>query len=65
MKQVIVDIANDGEIQIAATGFNGPICIKETQFLKDLLGHEIAVQLVCAYYATNEENTKQFLPICG
>ena len=65
MKQIIVDIAKDGEIKISAKGFTGHSCIEETQFLKDLLGHETAVQLVSAYYATTEENTKQYIPICG
>jgi hypothetical protein len=65
MKQIIVDIANDGEIKISAKGFTGPSCLEETQFLKDLLGQETSVQLVSAYYSTTEENTKQYLPICG
>jgi len=65
MKKIIIDVANDGEIKISAKGFLGPTCIKETQFLKDLLGVETSVQLVPAYSASAEENTKQYLPICG
>ena len=65
MKQIIVDIANDGEIKISTKGFAGKTCLEESQFLKDLLGHETSVQLVGAYYATTEENEKQFIPICG
>lgn len=67
MKQIIVDIDQSGEIKITTKGFTGVACIEESQFLKDLLGHETAVQLVASYFTTTEENTntKQYLPICG
>lgn len=65
MKQIIVDISNDGEIKISTKGFVGATCVTESQFLKDLLGHETSVQLVAAYFATTEENEKQYLPFCG
>ena len=65
MKQIIVDIANDGEIKISTKGFTGSACIEESQFLKNLLGHEISVQLVPVYYMQDEEDQKQFIPICG
>ena len=65
MKQIIVDIAEDGEIKISTKGFSGSACIEESQFLKDLLGHETSAQLVAAYYATTDEQEKQFIPICG
>jgi hypothetical protein len=65
MKQIIVDIAKDGEIKISTKGFTGHACIEESKFLKDLLGYETSVQLVASYFATTEENTKQYLPICG
>jgi len=65
MKQIIVDIGEDGEIQISTKGFTGQACITESKFLKDLLGEETYVQLVAAYYLSTEENVKKFIPICG
>ena len=65
MKQIIVDIAVDGEIKISTKGFTGKTCVEESKFLKDLLGHETSVQLVAAYYATTDEQEKQLIPICG
>ena len=65
MKHIIVDIAKDGEIKITTKGFTGHACIEESQFLKDLLGHEISVQLVATYLMATEEQEKQYLPICG
>ena len=65
MKQIIVDIDQSGEIKITTKGFTGVACIEESKFLKDLLGHETAVQLVSAYFTTTEENSKQYIPICG
>ena len=65
MKQIIVDIAVDGEIKISTKGFTGITCVEESKFMKDLLGHETSVQLVAVYYATTDEQEKQFIPICG
>jgi hypothetical protein len=67
MKQVIVDITDDGEIKIETRGFHGKACIEETRFLKDLLGKEISQQLTPAYYTTGKEKTciKKHLPLCG
>ena len=41
MKEIIIDVSNEGEIQIETRGFKGKSCIKESQFMKDLLGKEI------------------------
>lgn len=65
MKQILVDVLEDGEVRITTKGFSGPVCLDESQFLKDLLGQEIAVTLTPAYFAQNEENQKQFIPLCG
>jgi len=65
MKEIIVDIFNDGEVQIETRGFKGKSCIGESQFIKDLLGKEIKKQLVPAYYHENKVPVKKYLPLCG
>lgn len=65
MKEIIVDISNDGEIKIETKGFEGKSCIAESEFLKNLLGRETKQQLTPAYFYTNKSKTKKYLPICG
>ena len=36
MKEIIVDISNDGEIKIETKGFEGKSCIIESEFLKNI-----------------------------
>jgi len=38
MKEIIVEVRNDGEIQIETRGFKGKDCITETEFLKKTSG---------------------------
>ena len=67
MKEIIIDVINDGEVKIETRGFTGKSCIQESQFLKDLLGKEISQQLIPAYYVTGKEKetVKKHLPLCG
>lgn len=65
MKEIIVDISNDGEIKIETRGFKGEVCLTESRFIKDLLGKETARQLVPAYYQKNNAIVKKHLPLCG
>jgi len=66
VKEIIIDVSDDGEVKIETRGFKGKSCIKESQFLKDLLGKEISQQLTPAYYTTNQkEKVKKHLPLCG
>jgi hypothetical protein len=65
MKQIIIDIADDGEIKIETRGFAGKSCIEESQFLKDLLGRELASQLTPAYYQSEKPVIKKHLCLCG
>lgn len=65
MKQIIVDILEDGEIKLETRGFTGKACIKEAQFIKDLLGEEISRQLTPAYYLKGKKSVKKHLPLCG
>ena len=64
-KQIIVDILNDGEIRIETKGFTGPVCLAESQFLKDLLGQETACQLTPMFYQKEEQILKKHIPLCG
>jgi len=65
MKEIIVDISNDGEIKIETRGFKVEKCITESQFLKDLLGQEIECHLTPAFYEVDKVIVKNFLTICG
>jgi len=65
MKQIFIDVSDDGEVRIETKGFSGKDCIEESQFVKDLLGNEIARALVPAFYMRNKEKVKRHIPLCG
>jgi hypothetical protein len=65
MKEIMVDISNEGEVKIETRGFKGKSCLKESQFLKDLLGKETEQQLTPAYWQEQETTIKKYLPLCG
>ncbi len=67
MKQIVIDIFDDGEVKIETRGFTGKACVDEAQFLKNLLGTETARQLTPAYYQRQgqKEVVKKHLPLCG
>ncbi len=62
-RKIIVEIDNDGEVRLETRGYTGPVCLEESQFLKDLLGEETSRQLVPVFYQNNKN--KKYLPICG
>jgi hypothetical protein len=63
MKEIIIDVSADGEISIETKGFVGKSCLKESQFIKDLLGKENYQKLTPAYY--QDKQTKKYLQLCG
>jgi stress-induced morphogen len=65
MKEIILDISNEGEIKIETKGFKGKTCLSESQFLKDLLGKEIERSLTPTYWEKEEVTIKKYLPLCG
>ena len=65
MKEIIIDIADDGEVQLETRGFKGKSCIAESQFIKDLLGKEVKNQLTPAYYQDGKNPIRKYLPLCG
>jgi stress-induced morphogen len=66
-KKIRIEVDENGEIKIETLGFKGKSCLKESKWIKDLLGSEISSQLTPAYFMTEEskEVRKKFLPICG
>ena len=64
MKEIVIDVSADGEISIETRGFTGKACLKESQFIKDLLGKEKSQQLTPAYYQ-GKQKTKKYLQLCG
>jgi len=65
MKQIIIDILDDGEIKLETRGYTGKTCLEETEFIKNILGSEITRQLTPAYYTQGKETVKKHLPLCG
>ena len=65
MKEIVVEVKDDGEIQIETRGFKGKNCISETEFLKKLLGKETSQTLTPAFWQENHNLTKKYLPLCG
>ena len=65
MKEIVVDVSDDGEVKIETKGFNGKGCITEAQFLKDVLGKETARTLTPTYWQKNKTHVKKHLPLCG
>jgi len=65
MKQIIIDVLDTGEIKLETRGFTGKSCINESEFIKNLLGHELERELVPAYYTQDNVKIKKYLPLCG
>lgn len=65
MKQIKIDISEDGEIRIETTGFKGRSCLEEAEFLKAVLGREIFRQLTPAYWGSTKVSIKKYLNLCG
>ncbi len=65
MKEIIVDISNEGEVRIETRGFKGKSCVAESQFLKDLLGKETEKNLTPTYWEEEQTVVKKYLPLCG
>jgi len=65
MKEIIVDISSQGEVKIETRGFKGKSCVVESQFLKDILGKEIAQSLTPAYWEEEKVAVRKYLPLCG
>ena len=64
MKEIVIDIAEDGEISLETKGFTGKACVEESQFLKDVLGKETFKRLTPAYYG-KKTRVKKYLQLCG
>jgi hypothetical protein len=65
MREIVIDISHDGQIEIETKGFAGKSCVKEAQFIKDVLGNETARQLTPTYWQKNQTKIKKYLPLCG
>ena len=65
MKEIVIDISEDGEIRLKTKGFVGKACVEESQFLKDIIGKETFKRLTPAYYNTNKKKVKKYLQLCG
>jgi hypothetical protein len=50
LKEIVIEVSEDGEVRLETKGFEGKACLEESQFLKDLLGSEVCRHLTPAYY---------------
>ncbi len=64
MKEIVIEVSDEGEIKIETRGFSGKACLEDSEFLKKLLGEEVFRQLTPAYYG-NRAQTKKYLNLCG
>ena len=64
MKEIIIEISDDGIISIETRGFKGKSCVEEAKFIKDVLGTELSRKLTTAYF-DQEKNIKKHLLLCG
>ncbi len=64
MKQIVIEVSDDGEIKIETKGFFGKACLEESEFLKELLGKEVYRQLTPCFYEARTK-TKKYLNLCG
>ncbi len=65
MREIIIDVSNDGEVKIETRGFKGKSCLTEARFIKDLLGQEIARELTPTFWQKSRTHVKKYLPLCG
>ena len=65
MKEIVVDVSDDGEIRIETKGFAGKSCITESRFIKDVLGQETESKLIPTYWQKSKTTIKKYLPLCG
>ena len=64
-KKIIMDIDESGEIRIETTGYSGPVCLEESKFLKDILGHETSYSLTPMFYQKEKTIVKKHINLCG
>jgi hypothetical protein len=65
MKEIVIDVSDEGEIRIETKGFTGKDCLREAQFLKEVLGTETARTLTPTYWQETKLKVKRYLPLCG
>ena len=58
MKEIVIDISEDGEIRIETKGFTGKACLEESQFLKEYSARKPIKRLTPAYYSKKNEGQK-------
>ena len=61
MKQINVDIAPDGGVEIDAVGFSGPDCEQATRFLEEALGRVTQRDRKPEYHQRNARRQSQRL----
>jgi hypothetical protein len=62
LKQIIIDIDEEGEVQIETRGFNGKVCIEESNLSRSYLVKRPQINLTPAYYV---KTNRQLNSICN
>ena len=65
MKEIVIEVSEDGEVRLETRGFEGKACLEESQFLKDLRGSEVCRNLTPAFYKRGTKKVKKYLNLCG
>lgn len=67
MKEIIIDISDNGEVKVETVGFKGKSCLKESSFIESVLGKPLFQELTPAYYENDNtaQQNKKFLNLCG
>ena len=64
-QKFVIDIDSNGEVKIETVGFSGPSCLKESAFLKQLLGNETSYSLTPMFYQKDNVEIKKHINLCG
>jgi len=65
MKEIIIDVMDNGEVKVETKGFKGASCLAESEFIKKYLGAEMERELKPTYYEKDGIKTTRHLPLCG
>lgn len=64
-KKIVIDISETGEVNLETHNYKGPTCVKDSQFIKDILGEETYYCLCPVYYQKQGQEINQYKSICG
>ena len=65
MKTITISIDATGEVTLENFGFKGKTCLEASEFIKQVLGEEIARELTSLSYINKEgKEVSRHVPVC-